>query len=98
MTETHAKGDYLRLKDVGKGGEKEVLKVRGELCDEAEDDELQDFIRPIRERLGMSKDLPEGRAKMEAWAMGELKVPGSEEPLQALHTFQRKKLIKADEE
>ena len=76
----------------------EVMKVRGELCDEAEDDELQDFIRPIRERLGMSKDFPEGRAKMEAWAMGELEVPGSEELLEALHIFERKKLNTVDEE
>ena len=89
MTETQANPDYLRLKDVAKHGEEEVLKVRGELCDEAEDDELQDFIRPIRERLGMSKDLPEGRAKMEAWAMGELEGPGSEELLEALHMFER---------
>ena len=64
-TEAQAEGDYLRLKAVAKDGEEEVMKVKGDLCDEAEDDALQDFIRPIRERLGMSKDFPEGREKME---------------------------------
>ena len=46
----------------------------------------------------MSTDLPEGRAKMEAWAMGELEVPGSEELLGALHIFERKKPNTVDDE
>ena len=90
-TEEHAKQDYLRLKEAAERGEEEVFKVKGDLCDEAEDDRLQAFIRPIRERLGMSKDLPEGRAKREKWVLGELEVPGSEELLEALHSFERAK-------
>ena len=86
-TEAQAKEDYLQLKEAAPGGVAGVLKVRQELCEADQDANLQEFIRPIRERWGMPADLAEGSAKMEKWALSEIEVPGSEELLGALRAF-----------